>query len=111
MRLSKQFLDDRRTDLCAEKERLEKEVKKLSKYPDYGEMTDDNDMELRDYENNKSIEDQFIILLKKVKAALRAIDNGTYGQCRKCKEMIETGRLEAMPYADLCVSCNKNVKK
>jgi RNA polymerase-binding transcription factor DksA len=111
MELSEQFLNDQKKSLLAEKDRLEKEIRKLGRYPDYGETPDDNDMELRDFENNKSIEDQLLAVLEKIGTALKAIDNGTYGQCKECQNLIESGRLKVMPYADLCVSCNKNAKK
>ena len=39
--------------------------------------------------------------------ALKAIDGGSYGICLKCKKEIESGRLEIMPYAELCISCRK----
>ncbi len=105
MQLSKDFIDKQRTALLQEKSRLEGEIKKLDKYPDYGDKDDDNDMELRDYENNRSIEDQLTILLEKVKSALESIDNGNYGKCKKCGEMIKDDRLDIMPYAEVCVAC------
>lgn len=86
-------------------------MKALDKYPDYGDMADDNDMELRDYENNRSIEDQLSELLKKINSALKAIDQGTYGQCTKCKKAIDQGRLKIMPYADVCVKCSPDDDK
>ena len=42
-----------------------------------------------------------------VKKALTKIKNGTYGKCEKCGNMIETGRLMAMPTAAVCLSCSK----
>lgn len=82
----------------------------LKKYPDYGDLDDDNIQELTDFENNMSIDDQLEFLLKKVKSALNAIENKTYGQCKKCRSSIDQGRLRIMPYADLCVNCQTNVK-
>jgi DnaK suppressor protein len=111
MKLTQQFLDQQKENLLKEKERLEKRIELLDKYPEYGDLQDDSEMELRDYENNRSIEDQLQLLLKKVDSALKAIENGTYGQCQKCRVAIETGRLKIMPYADLCVTCKKNAKK
>ena len=35
--------------------------------------------------------------------ALSHIDNGTYGECDVCGESIEPKRLEAIPYATLCM--------
>ena len=43
--------------------------------------------------------------LARVQRALRAIDEGTYGLCRRCGEPIAPARLEAMPDAVVCVPC------
>jgi DnaK suppressor protein len=37
--------------------------------------------------------------------ALRRLDDGTYGHCRRCGGVIPTARLEALPEARLCVPC------
>jgi DnaK suppressor protein len=43
--------------------------------------------------------------LLRVRNALEAIRQGTYGQCRRCKSPISIERLEAQPDAVLCVKC------
>jgi len=40
-----------------------------------------------------------------VQAALRRIDEGTYGQCLECLEPIDLRRLEAVPAAAYCTPC------
>jgi len=42
-------------------------------------------------------------LLAEVDAALRRIDEGTYGICGACGRPIDEARLEAVPYATLCI--------
>lgn len=37
--------------------------------------------------------------------ALRSIDDGSYGVCEQCGEEIATRRLEAIPWAAMCVEC------
>ena len=37
--------------------------------------------------------------------ALQKIEDGSYGVCEQCGEMIPDARLQALPYAALCVSC------
>lgn len=46
-------------------------------------------------------------LLTQIEDALERIDSGQYGVCRRCGEPIEAARLEAIPYAELCVACKK----
>jgi DnaK suppressor protein len=43
--------------------------------------------------------------LVRVRNALKAVANGTYGQCRRCKGPIAIERLEAQPDAVVCVAC------
>ena len=43
--------------------------------------------------------------LKLVNDALERFDLGTYGLCLDCGQEIDTARLEAIPYAPLCLSC------
>lgn len=47
--------------------------------------------------------------LLRVRNALKAIANGTYGQCRRCKGLIVVERLEAQPDAVICVNCAAKV--
>lgn len=42
-------------------------------------------------------------LLEEIEAALRRIDEGTYGMCGVCGRPIPEERLEAVPYATLCI--------
>lgn len=41
----------------------------------------------------------------KIDAALRRIDDGDYGFCIECDELITPKRLEADPTASLCIAC------
>ncbi|MHB8840164.1 MAG: TraR/DksA family transcriptional regulator [Candidatus Aquicultor sp.] len=50
-------------------------------------------------------------LMAKVDEALKRIDEGTYGFCRVCGRPIERERLEALPYADLCIEDKKKEEK
>ena len=42
-------------------------------------------------------------VLTAIDAALARIDDGTYGRCERCGREIEPERLEAIPYATLCI--------
>lgn len=44
-------------------------------------------------------------LLAQVESALERIERGTYGRCERCGEEIDYARLEAIPYATLCIRC------
>jgi DnaK suppressor protein len=38
-------------------------------------------------------------------AALKRIDEGRYGTCKSCNELIARERLEAVPHSQLCITC------
>jgi len=44
-------------------------------------------------------------VLAEIDAALQRIEDGTYGTCTKCGKEIAVGRLEAHPWASLCIDC------
>jgi RNA polymerase-binding transcription factor len=43
--------------------------------------------------------------LQRVETALRRLDQGTYGACTSCGNPIAPERLEAIPWAPLCIDC------
>lgn len=45
--------------------------------------------------------------LKDVDHALAKIDRGTYGACERCGRPIAPERLEAIPWARLCIECKQ----
>ena len=44
-------------------------------------------------------------VLGEIDAALQRIEDGTYGTCTNCGKQIAVGRLEAHPWASLCIDC------
>ncbi|MBL9102102.1 MAG: TraR/DksA C4-type zinc finger protein [Myxococcales bacterium] len=50
-------------------------------------------------------------LMDKIELALRKIDEGTYGICEECEEMIAIKRLQARPEAPLCIQCKEAQEK
>jgi len=48
-------------------------------------------------------------LLREVQDALRRIESGAYGVCYECEETISAKRLEAVPWAKYCVSCQERI--
>jgi DnaK suppressor protein len=50
-----------------------------------------------------------IKLLREISGALHRIDTGQYGVCLECDEPISPKRLDAVPWARYCVSCQEKV--
>ena len=50
-------------------------------------------------------------LLVAIDAALQRIEDGTYGKCVNCGAPIPEERLEAMPWATLCIDCKRKEER
>jgi DnaK suppressor protein len=48
-------------------------------------------------------------LLREIADALHRIDTDTYGICPECDEPISTKRLDAVPWARYCVTCQEQI--
>jgi DnaK suppressor protein len=49
-------------------------------------------------------------VLAQIVAALKRIDEGTYGTCVSCGRDIAPQRLEAYPWASLCIDCKRRAE-
>src|SRR5512138_2058732 len=49
-------------------------------------------------------------ILQAIEEALRRIDEGTFGVCRDCGELIADARLDAIPWTRVCISCKEKQK-
>jgi RNA polymerase-binding protein DksA len=50
-------------------------------------------------------------VLTEIDAALKQIDDGTYGTCTGCDGQIAEPRLEAYPWASLCIDCARKAER
>lgn len=98
------------------KERLEQ--LKASRQP-AGERREGSPFGKREEEASEAFElEKRLALEKKLRATLTEIDHalekyeaGTYGLCDSCGQPIEQDRLEALPQANLCLSCKARQTK
>ena len=56
-----------------------------------------------DRELEYGLEENSEHVLSEIDAALKRIGDGTYGTCNKCGKQIGQERLEALPWATLCI--------
>jgi len=49
--------------------------------------------------------------LELIVQALQQIEQGTYGVCQDCGQLIGEGRLKAKPYAHYCINCKTTREK
>ena len=67
----------------------------------------DHASEMFEREVDDSLEENAEQLVREIDVALARIDAGTYGTCARCGKEIPEERLEAVPYATLCVECRR----
>ncbi len=48
-------------------------------------------------------------LLREISDALHRLDEGQYGICLECEEPISSKRLDAVPWARYCVTCQEQI--
>ena len=102
--------------LLEERERVERAIENLRE--DKGGRMDEEVVELGtavdnhladtatatlDREIDYSLEENSGRLLAEIDAALKRIEDGTYGKCTACGREISPERLEAFPWASLCI--------
>ena len=49
--------------------------------------------------------------LAQIESAMQRLETGSYGKCVQCGAGIDPERLEVLPYATLCVSCQNNMTR
>jgi DnaK suppressor protein len=67
--------------------------------------------EVFELEKRLAMEHQINDMLSSINHALTKYEEGTYGTCDNCNQPIERGRLEALPYANLCLACKASLTK
>ncbi len=102
-----------RTKLEAEQEETLAEISRLSEVLKYELDADPEEGDPDLYEREKTLallrnlEDKQYSLSE----ALASLDDGTYGTCENCGKQIGQERLEALPYATLCLQCKALLEK
>jgi DnaK suppressor protein len=60
-----------------------------------------------DREIDYSLEENATEVLGGIDAALKRLDDGTFGTCARCGKKIAEERLEARPWSSLCIDCQR----
>jgi YteA family regulatory protein len=71
----------------------------------------DTATETYDRELDYTLEENSEHVLSEIDTALKRIDNGTYGTCTNCGKQIPEERLEALPWATLCIDCQREQER
>ncbi len=119
---SQEFLDEMRAKLEEEQTRLTTSLARFAKknisaseedydarFPEYGDDEDENAVEIADYSNNLSLEQELEKELRDVESALERIQKGTYGIDKYTNEPIGEDRLRARPTSTSTVASKKTL--
>ena len=101
--------------LEAERKRLMEELERLKAgvYRAGGNPLDEEEAATERFELEKRLTSEKRMRgdLAEVEYALAKFEKGTYGFCESCGLFIGTARLEALPQANLCLSCKAQGEK
>lgn len=64
-----------------------------------------------DREIDYTLEENSTRMLEAIDAALGRIETGTFGKCTNCDREITEARLEAYPWASLCIDCKREAER
>ena len=109
--MDKQFVDEMKTKLLDQKETILNNL--LAENADFEALIKDLDpKDLADIAaddiDRKTLEAlsaQDIKRMRLIESAISRIHNDRYGLCMKCNKKIPRERLEAIPYALMCIEC------
>jgi phage/conjugal plasmid C-4 type zinc finger TraR family protein len=73
--------------------------------PGYGSHMADHATEVFEQARNLAVSQRLKRTLVEVNRALEKMDQGTYHLCDRCGKEIDQARLQALPHATLCMSC------
>lgn len=108
--------DRRRTALLDQERSLRREIGDLGADPDADEVAFDADPGFADRSHSTEERERVMTMarslrtnLREVERALGKLDDGSYGRCERCGNPIGDERLDAIPWAPLCIDCKKLV--
>jgi DnaK suppressor protein len=105
-------LGEVQTLLEARRRQLADELAKLTKPPEagsnlsFGKRIGEGTTEAVERISSTAAARSIAATLAQVDRALEKVDEGTYGRCDNCGQPITSERLEAIPFATLCVTCS-----
>ena len=109
LKKARETLQEMRAQLLRSVEANLHEGREVSK--DEGMDTYDLASDARDREINLILTDRDRDKLQAIDDALARIDEGTYGVCETCESDVAEGRLEALPFTRLCITCQAEREK
>jgi RNA polymerase-binding protein DksA len=120
MALSKEQVKQFRQLLITERVKLADEIKSIAKDASISPRDASGDLsaytvhmadmaaDTYDRELSMNIASSEQEILYQIDDALKRLDDGSYGICQQCNQPITMSRLKAVPYASLCIACQRS---
>ena len=106
--------ESRRAALEQQRSHLRAEIESQGADPDSDEVTFVDDTGFADRSHNTEERSRLISVVRALRSnlldverALAKMDAGTYGTCERCGQPIAPERLDALPWAMLCIRCKQ----
>jgi DnaK suppressor protein len=115
--MDKDMLAQIEQDLLAKKKDVEKDLANFtnknkedkddytSKFPEYGDESDENAQEVSQYSTDIEAERILEKTLNDINETLTKIKKGEYGVCKYCGKEISPKRLKIRPFSSACIKC------
>lgn len=114
MSITEEKLAELRAALEEQRENLRKEIEEQGGDPDSDDAEIDVERGFADSAHATAERARTLSVMKALRAnlrwvnrALKKMELGTYGICERCGQPIAVERLEALPWAILCIDCKR----
>ncbi|MGE0883635.1 MAG: TraR/DksA family transcriptional regulator [Blastocatellales bacterium] len=101
----RQQLTDRHGEIRQRLEKISRDLRHINQ-----PLNADSEEQAVEVENDQvldALDDHIREEMKQIEKTLARIDEGVYGVCEECGEKIPVKRLEALPHATRCISCEE----
>ncbi|MDO8682294.1 MAG: TraR/DksA C4-type zinc finger protein [Armatimonadota bacterium] len=113
----KSILFEERKRLEEKEHRIDRRNSSASESGELGDLSDydnhpaDAATETENRTKDLAFDENINEMIGQIDEALRKIEDGTYGMCDRCGGQINPARLDAIPYATLCIDCQDIVEE
>ncbi len=120
-KLNKKKLEGYKKLLLKIKDEMVKDINSMSKNPS-GKGSDSGDVsghvlhmadvatDMYDREFSLGLASNEREVLYRIEAALKRIEDGSYGFCSECDKAVLAARLKAIPYVETCLKCQEKIE-
>jgi RNA polymerase-binding transcription factor len=110
--LDEAFIGRMGRELQEHRDHLRREIEEQGADPDADEVAFVDDAGFSDRSHSTEERSQLISVVKALRSTLQDVERafakieaGTYGTCEQCGKPIDPERLEALPWALVCIDC------